>query len=160
MPVDWSESVELRPVTMDDATFLQALDAEVRCSEFAAAGLPAEMLTSLLAMQYRARASEYVAHYPHAVNSIVWVGTERAGRLLVDHGTEALRVVDIALTEGFRGRGLGTVLLRDVCERARGQGLPVRLAVRVDNPAQRLYQRLGFVVTSTDDLERRMEYKP
>jgi len=52
----------------------------------------------------------------------------------------------------LQSRGLGTALMRDVIERAGGRGLPVRLSVVPANArAQRLYERLGFVVTAIEE---------
>lgn len=44
-----------------------------------------------------------------------------------------------------RGRGIGTLLVRSLLERARAAGVgAVSLSVEEDNPAMRLYERLGF----------------
>lgn len=52
----------------------------------------------------------------------------------------------IFLAPRVRGRGLGTHLIRAVCDHARSQGArALRLAVAVQHPeARRLYDRLGF----------------
>lgn len=43
------------------------------------------------------------------------------------------------------GRGLGTRMLRELIDRARNRYPAISLSVRKDNPARRLYLRLGFV---------------
>jgi GNAT superfamily N-acetyltransferase len=54
-----------------------------------------------------------------------------------------LFALDVA--EGWRNRGIGTALVEHVLEEARSRDLlTVHLEVRVDNPARRLYHRLGF----------------
>ena len=51
-----------------------------------------------------------------------------------------------------RGRGVGTALLRELIQRARLERLPaLSLSVEEDNPAVRLYERLGFVPVGRDD---------
>jgi ribosomal protein S18 acetylase RimI-like enzyme len=60
-----------------------------------------------------------------------------------------IRVVDIAISPRFRGRGLGTLLLRRVFREGDGAGKPVSIHVEVFNPARRLYDRLGFVQKGT-----------
>lgn len=50
----------------------------------------------------------------------------------------------VALLPEHRGRGLGTTLLEHLLEHARGRYPRVSLSVSPDNPALRLYQRLGF----------------
>jgi ribosomal protein S18 acetylase RimI-like enzyme len=45
----------------------------------------------------------------------------------------------------WRGHGIGTAIVEHVIEEARRRGLKrVQLEVRTDNPARRLYHRLGF----------------
>lgn len=56
---------------------------------------------------------------------------------------------DLAVRESWRGRGLGAALVHHVLGEFRDRGAPaVELKVASDNPAgaQRLYERLGFVV--------------
>src|SRR5262249_10923806 len=55
------------------------------------------------------------------------------------------------LTE-FQGKGLGTKVFKDVLVEADAMGIPVIGQVMKNNPAWRLYQRLGFIVTSETDL--------
>ena len=52
--------------------------------------------------------------------------------------------IDIALLPAFRGRGIGSALITGLFAEADGALLPVRIHVEHANPAQRLYQRLGF----------------
>jgi GNAT superfamily N-acetyltransferase len=59
---------------------------------------------------------------------------------------EATPEISIAVDSGHRGRGVGTALLHALCERGRHDGLAaLSLSVERDNPALRIYRRLGFV---------------
>ncbi|XXX77775.1 GNAT family N-acetyltransferase [Sorangium sp. So ce134] len=53
--------------------------------------------------------------------------------------------LSIALLPKYRGRGLGTRLLTSLVEAARNRYPAISLSVSPDNPALRLYRRLGFV---------------
>ncbi|KYF84216.1 GCN5 family acetyltransferase [Sorangium cellulosum] len=53
--------------------------------------------------------------------------------------------LSIALLPHHRGRGLGTRLLTSLLEEARNRYPAISLSVSPDNPALRLYRRLGFV---------------
>jgi GNAT superfamily N-acetyltransferase len=67
-----------------------------------------------------------------------------------DHGygfiEPAIPEVSVAVIGEMRRRGVGSALLEALIERARGDHLPaLSLSVEEDNPALRLYERLGFV---------------
>ncbi len=54
----------------------------------------------------------------------------------------------IALLPAFRGQGLGTLLLEALFDAVRPHFQQVSLSVVRENPARRLYERLGFVAVS------------
>lgn len=76
------------------------------------------------------------------------------GEGFIDEQTPELGV---AVEPGYRGRGIGTALLDALRERALGAGIArLGLSVEPDNPARRLYQRLGYADYQPDDEEGRM----
>jgi ribosomal protein S18 acetylase RimI-like enzyme len=57
----------------------------------------------------------------------------------------------IKILAEYQGRGLGTSVIKDIISEASSIGLPVVLQVLKVNPAQRLYERLGFGVVGETD---------
>lgn len=74
------------------------------------------------------------------------VGPDR-GYGYVDDRTPELSV---AVLPGYRGQGLGTQMLEWLLRAARAKYPAVSLSVSMDNPARRLYERLGFEAVSSD----------
>ncbi len=75
---------------------------------------------------------------------VVEVAGENAGWLELAAEGDVLFLHEIGFVERFRNQGLGTQLIRDVQQHADANNLNVELQVLVTNPAQRLYDRLGF----------------
>jgi GNAT superfamily N-acetyltransferase len=74
----------------------------------------------------------------------LWTPPE-VGYGFVDAETPELGV---AVREPHRGRGIGTALVRALLARAARAHAKVSLSVSTDNPAVRLYERLGFAVVA------------
>jgi GNAT superfamily N-acetyltransferase len=140
----------------DDDPFLKELFHEVHAPEFSSLDLAPAMLAQLLDLQYRAQKHGYTSQFPAAEDSIILVEGEYAGRLLVSRGS-VIHLVDIALVERHRGKGIGGTLIRSLCGEAREMNKPLSLSVRSGNPAEDLYRRLGFVRTGGDGLNFMME---
>jgi ribosomal protein S18 acetylase RimI-like enzyme len=148
----------LKPASLEDQVFCGQLFDDIHALEFAHAGLQEPVLAQLMAMQRRAQTSGYAVQFPNAEDSIIWIGKERVGRVLVAHTENEMHLVDIALLSVYRGRGIGGAILRSLCDRARAASVPLRLSVRHGNPAGHLYERLKFVRIADDGMNIMMEF--
>jgi ribosomal protein S18 acetylase RimI-like enzyme len=145
-----SAAFELRDAGGEDLPFLFELYCDVRGPEVNAWGWPAAQCDAFLRMQFEAQRQSYLAAYPDAIHHIVHSNGIDVGRRLVAATPEEMRLVDIALLSTYRNRGIGAQLIQQLMDDCDGAGCVLRLQVLRGNPAQRLYERLGFRETSTE----------
>lgn len=131
----------------EDEELLFEIYASTRHDEFANLGWPEQELSRFLRMQYEMQKISYQTRYPNACYEIVVDQGGRIGRMLTADSEEAVVLVDVALLPAARGQGIGSLLIRDLQRKAAAVHKPIRLNVLADNPARRLYARLGFHVT-------------
>lgn len=88
-----------------------------------------------------------------------WFNPPASGQMvqLDDHDVGYLKVADhedgvlldmVLLDPKYQNRGVGTALITQVVNDAHARGRAVVLQVLKVNPSRRLYERLGFVITS------------
>ena len=136
--------VELRPATPADEPPLRRIYASTREDEVAQVPWTEEQKTSFLDMQFDAQDRFYREHHAGQAFDVIEVDGEPAGRLYVARWPEEIRIVDIALLPEQRGRGVGTSLISALLREALSTGRKVSIHVERQNPAGRLYRRLGF----------------
>lgn len=143
----------VRPIVEDDLEFLHemAYEAAFWRAQPPAARPPLERVAALPEF------AVYVRDWGRAGDRglVAWEDAERRGaawfRLFDDaahgHGYVDDRTPElgIGVVRTHRGQGIGSVLLRALLVQAAIDGhRRVSLSVEIDNPARRLYERLGF----------------
>lgn len=142
--------LRLREAAAADRQYLQSLFVTLRGREWAAAALPPEVVTSLAAAQFEAQARGYQASFPAARCDVIELDGRSIGRLWVYRSSSEIRILDIGLEPAMQGLGFGSICLKQILTEAGAAGVSVRLQVAADNPARRLYRRLGFEVIKDD----------
>jgi ribosomal protein S18 acetylase RimI-like enzyme len=150
----------LRTAGPEDEAFLYQVYAATRADEMAIVPWTAEQKEAFLRMQFNAQTESYKLQFPKAETQIILNDEVPAGRFIVDRSDSTLLMIDIALLPEHRNRGTGATLLRGLQAEGAEVGKPVRLHVESFNPAQRLYERLGFQKVSEDGLYWCMEWRP
>jgi ribosomal protein S18 acetylase RimI-like enzyme len=133
--------VSLRPEQPADEAFLYAVFASTRADELVLTNWDTAMRKAFLDQQFSAMRQGYRSMFPAGEFLIIEVAGRPAGRMVLDRGTDEIRVVDLALLPAQRNQGVGTLLMRQVCAAAEK---PVRLCVLKHNRALQWYARLGF----------------
>jgi GNAT superfamily N-acetyltransferase len=150
----------LRPETETDVPFLRGLYISTRWEELAPVDWTDAQKLAFLEQQFAAQRHHYRTYYPDAAFDILEAPGASAGRLYLDRQPDKLLIVDISLMPEWRGRGIGTALIEAMFDEARPAGKAVEIAVEKFNPAQRLYERLGFREYSDDGPYRFMRWRP
>lgn len=130
----------LRPAQEADVPFLLQLRETAMDPHHRAAGIfqtPAEM-------EERVR-----SHWDEA--RVIEVGGEPVGLWKLWRQPEVWWILQVQLMPDHQGRGIGAALIRDLMAEARAAGVACQLKVLKSNPAQRLYERLGFVIVGEDE---------
>lgn len=155
------DGIGFRPITDADLPFLRRLYASTREQEVAQ--IPhwtQEQKSQFLAMQFEAQHRYYQEQFTRADFLVIERDGEAIGRLYVDRRADEIRLIDIALLPGQRNRGVGRALTENLLAEAADSGLPVRIHVEKENPAMRLYRRLGFEPIEDRGVYQLMQWSP
>ena len=159
-----SGAVTLRPVGIQDEEFLFLVYASTRVEELAQVPWTDEQKGAFCRMQFVAQNQHYQEHYAGAAFDVIELSGQSGevatsdtegggqsppysvpiGRLYVARWADEIRIVDIALLPEYRGRGVGSTLIKQVLAEGEAAGKPVSVHVEQFNPAVHLYERLGF----------------
>ena len=151
-----------RPETDDDIGFLRDLYVSMRWDELAPLTEWSEAAKmDFLTQQFTLQRRHYRSAYHDAAFLVIADGAgDRIGRIYLYHGGSDIRVVDVGLLPDRRGRGIGAALFQALFTMAQASNRSVSVHVEKFNPAQRLYERLGFRDVSEDGPYRLMEWRP
>ncbi len=136
----------LRAQKESDHVFLESLYVATRAAGLSGSGWDTATIDTFLRQQFQLQSRHYAQQFPDGEFWLIERHAEPIGRFCLYWGNTTVQLIDIALLPGHRGAGVGTALLRNLLARADARGLAVELHVEAHNPAQRLYQRLGFSI--------------
>jgi GNAT superfamily N-acetyltransferase len=152
--------ITLRDAMPADRQFLARLYEDTRRQEISAWGWPTEQQEQFLRTQFDAQYRWYRAGFPDASDRIICAEEAAVGRILTALESGGMRLIDIALLEEHRNRGIGGKLLCQLQQDCTTRGCALCLQVLQGNPAIRLYQRLGFERSGMDPMYVQMEWLP
>jgi ribosomal protein S18 acetylase RimI-like enzyme len=152
--------VAYRPATEEDVPLLGLIYGSTRLEEVAQTGWPLEAQRAFLQQQHQAQHAYYAQVYPEAERLLIEMGGQAIGRLYLSEYPSQVRIVDISLLPDARGKGIGEAILRDIGADAAARGKRVTIHVEKENPARRLYARLGFEAVEDKGVYDLMEWRP
>ena len=150
-------TITLRLATPEDEAFQKKLYFAMKIIEWQAEHWDPIHRKMLLENQFLAQQRHYRMHYADYLTYIIELDGEPIGRTMLERQEGALQLVGISLLPPYRNQGIGTKVLTEHIEEARAAGHPVRLTVRTNNRAFRLYKRLGLKVVGENEVLYTME---
>lgn len=158
-PVIPKPSAHLRPATGHDVGFLTDVVVVVTRAQ---GRMPPDFDDQDFRDRFVARTLQQVEGLvPDSTTYVIEIDGERAGRLRVVRGPEALDIAGIQLLPAHQGHGNGTYLIEQLVVEAHDAGKPARIRAGTDNlRALALYRRLGFTEVGTEDGEVVLESAP
>jgi GNAT superfamily N-acetyltransferase len=92
-------------------------------------------------------------HFAEPGLRLILVDDETAGCVGFRVGEAEIKIDSFYLARRYHNRGLGAEILKVLLVEADSLGLPVELDVLLGSPADRFYERHGFVKQGQDDIE-------
>ena len=155
-----SNRTTLRSITPEDHDFLRRVYATTRADEMAAVPWTEQEKDDFLRFQFDAQHKYYMEYFPRAAFDLILLDGEPIGRLYIDRRADEIRLIDIALLPEYRGKSLGGSIMNDILAEGAEVGKLVRIHVESNNPAMRLYLRLGFEKIEEQGVYHLMEWAP
>lgn len=156
------QGISLRALEDTDLPWLRDLYAGSRAEEMASVPWPDSAKRSFLDQQFALQHHHYMAHFRDSdFLAIEHVDGGPIGRYYLQRKSPEHLIVDICLFAESRGRGIGSLLIRQSQRDCAELGLGMCLRVQESNPAaRRLYERLGFVTEENVGTHRLMRWSP
>ena len=152
--------VEFRIIETNDKPFLKALYRSTRELELSYTTMTEAEKDRFITQQFNAQSQAYALNYLCAVHRIIRLGGNDIGRLIVNRADDHMRVIDLSLLPEYRGRGIGSDILRALQHEAQGGKVPIHLMAIINSPVVRLYQKLGFKITGQETTRYSMSWHP
>lgn len=125
--------------------FLLSVYASTRDEEMRLAPWTDEQKTVFLKTQFEAQHDYYLQKFPDASYQIINFDKIPVGRLYVLRLKSEIRILDLTVLPEFRGKGIGTYLISELCEEAAAAGKALQIYIESFNSSSELFSRLGFV---------------
>lgn len=152
--------INYRPITASDLHFLKELYRNTREEELNAAGWNELQKEKFIEFQFNAQHSHYINTFEHIDFLIIEFKKTDIGRLYLWKTDNQIRILDISLLEKYRCRKIGTNIINALINEANQTGKRLNLHVNKNNPALKLYERLGFQKKEETEIDYFMERLP
>ena len=153
-----TDLISFRPIISSDMCFLNRLYATTREEELSAVEWGDAQKQAFLRQQFHAQHVYYQSQFPQAEFDVILSDSQPIGRRYVNRNDEEIHLIELSLLPEFRGRGIGSRILKDLKQEAQAGVRPLRLHAEIFSKALRLYERMGFRVLEEHGSHLLMEW--
>jgi ribosomal protein S18 acetylase RimI-like enzyme len=143
--------VTLKKADQNYVDFAKKIFFQHKTNELNAHQWPDQVLLPILENQFNAQEIAYKIKFPNAERFFLMLKDLPVGILLLNKD-KSYHIINIIIDSQFQGQKIGTSVLSDIIEHAKTENKQVTLKVDRRNPALRLYMRLGFEITTEDEI--------
>ncbi|MRX39287.1 GNAT family N-acetyltransferase [Flavobacterium sp. LC2016-23] len=158
------ENITLRDIQESDLSILCKIYGSTRTEELEnGTDWSDEQKNIFIEYQFSAQHEYYQKNYLGAKFYIIEKENTTLGRLYIDFFFEqkGVRIIDITLLPHWRGKNIGSSILKEIIQKAALANRNVTIHVESFNPAMELYKRLGFKkISETNGVYHLMEWSP
>jgi ribosomal protein S18 acetylase RimI-like enzyme len=144
-PVAVPAGISLRAASDADLPFLIALRKQTMTGHLVASGVVPSDEEQQARVLHRFECAQIVEHHGRP-----------AGLFKVARDALDWQLIQIQLAPELQGRRIGEALIQQLIDESREAGASLRLHVLHQNPARRLYERLGFRVVADGEHEHEL----
>ncbi|MEJ7647967.1 MAG: hypothetical protein WKF57_02805 [Nakamurella sp.] len=145
-PLEIGADLRVRAASVYDRSLLRTISIEGRAIEFI--GLPPELASTLLGMQYLAAVRHRALRWPLATDHVIDHHHVPAGVVTTQATMSEFRLVEIGLLPGFRGQGHAVAVIRAIALSAAERGLPLLYRAPTAFMTATLIRRLGAEIVA------------
>ena len=138
--------ISIRNISNTDFPFLKKVYRSTREKEMELFNWSEEQKSNFIDFQFNAQHSHYINSFKGADFLIIKLNRTDIGRLYIWRTESQMRVIDISLLEKYRAKSIGTKILTGLIKESKKSGKKMNLHVEHNNPALKLYKRLGFEI--------------
>jgi len=141
--------IELLPATGDDLEFAWSLYRD----------LMKPLTEEVMSWDDQSQRAVVKQSLAHQGTSIITIDDANAGWLQVDDTSSGIHLGQIYILPALQNRGVGSAILKRLCDQARREDKAVFLEVMKNNPARAFYEALGFRVTGQSKYKFEMRWQ-
>ncbi|MDF1790365.1 MAG: GNAT family N-acetyltransferase [Thalassobaculaceae bacterium] len=155
-----TENERAKPVTLPPIVFTPAASDDIdRLVDLKVAVMRGELERLGRFTPERAR-DRFVAGFSPQETRLIQVDGRFAGCVTVHGRDDHIEIEHLYIPAAFQGSGLGSRIMGLLMDEARHADKSVRITVLNGSPANRFYQRLGFVETTRDAIDINYVWTP